>query len=318
MISTFPKIWHVGSLEVRDNLFTGGVEVTEKIDGSQIGFGLMSDGKLCIRSKGTIIYHDTYLRAPDSLFKGAVEYIISIKDKLHEQTSYYGEVVSTNKHNTLKYNAVPRNYIVLYGIQSKGFWCDDHDILTREVDKLGFDSVPLLYHGVISDLKQLDEFLNTESYYGGTKIEGMVIKNYNQVAVSAYSTMCFGKYVSEAFKEANHAGWAAKPSKIENFYASFTNKARWEKTLQHLRDDGKLTDTPKDIGLIIETTLSDFETEEAANLKEQLYTLYVRQVKQFVVKGLPEYYKAHLVSKSVVGGIVDEVNTSINAPSLTV
>ncbi len=300
MISTFPKIWHVGSPEVRDNLFTGGVEVTEKIDGSQLGWGLLSDGKLCIRSKGTVIYNGEYIRTPDSLFSAAVAYIISIKDKLHADTSYYGEVLSAKKHNTLSYGSVPRNNIVLYGICSKGYWCDDHDILQKEADKLDLDAVALIYRGVIKDIDQVKEFLNIVSYYAGTKIEGVVIKNYNQQAVSAYSSMCFGKYVSEAFKEANHAGWAAKPSKIEEFYASFTNKARWEKTLQHLRDDGKLTDSPKDIGLIIETTLRDFEEEEATALKEALYRVYIRQVKQYVVKGLPQYYKEKLLGTQTV------------------
>ncbi len=304
MISTYPKIFHLGAPEIRDNLFKGGVEVTEKIDGSQIGFGLLSDGKLCIRSKGTVIYNDNYLRQPDSLFKAAVEYIISIKDKLHAETSYYGEVVSTNKHNTLKYNSIPNNYVCIYGIQSKGYWVEDHDILTLESDKLGFSTVPLLYRGIITGKEQVDEFLQTESFYGGTKIEGVVIKNYGQTAISAYSSMCFGKYVSEAFKEANHAGWSQKPSSIEQFYASFTNKARWEKTLQHLRDDGKLSDSPKDIGLIIETTLNDFVTEEKEHLKEQLYGLYLRQVKQYVVKGLPEFYKARLAEKQVIAETV--------------
>ena len=300
MITGYPKIWALGSPEIRDNLFKGGVEVTEKIDGSQIGFGLMSDGKLLIRSKGAIIYKDEYVRTPDALFKAAVEYIISIKDKLHAETCYYGEVVSTNKHNTLKYNSIPNNYITIYGIQSKGYWVEDHDILTLEADKLGFSSVPLLYRGVILNKEQVEEFLKTESFYGGTKIEGVVIKNYGQPAVSAYSQMCFGKYVSEAFKEANHAGWSQKPSKIEDFYASFTNKARWEKTIQHLRDDGKLTDSPKDIGTIIKECLKDFETEEANSLKEQLYRIYIRQVKQYVVKGLPEFYKARLLEKQVI------------------
>lgn len=298
MISSFPKIFALGSPEVRDNLFKGGVEITEKIDGSQLGFGLLSDGKLCIRSKGTVIYNEGYVRAPDKLFKGAVDYIISIKEKLQPDTNYYGEVLSSHKHNTLTYGSVPRNFIVLYGIQSKSYWCDDHEILTNEADKLGLDSVPLLYSGIVADKKHLDEFLQQVSFYGGTKIEGVVVKNYNQLAISAYSSSCFGKYVSEHFKEANGANWSGKPSKIEDFYSSLTNKARWDKTIQHLRDDGRLTETPKDIGLVIETCIKDFETEQEMAVKEQLYKLYIRQIKQMVVKGLPEHYKSYLASKS--------------------
>lgn len=312
MIQGFPKIYHVGSPEVRDNLFKGGVEITEKIDGSQIGFGLLSTGALLIRSKGAIIYNDTYIREADKLFKAAVEYIISIKEKLQPETSYYGECISTNKHNTLTYRSVPRNHVVLYGIQSKGVWCDDHEILTKEADKLGFDSVPLVFSGVVVNQKQLDEYLKQESFYGGTKLEGVVVKNYVQLAVSAYSSACFGKYVSEAFKEQNGANWSNKPSKVDDFYTSFTNEARWVKGIQHMRDDGKITDSPKDIGPLIEAILSDFEVEQKQYVMEQLYRLYIRQVKQFVVKGFPEYYKKHLMGQQTFTEVTDgTVNTSV-------
>lgn len=301
MLNGYPKIWALGAPEVRDNLFKGGVEVTEKIDGSQVGFGLDGEGKLCIRSKGAFIYRDGYVRQPDSLFKAAVEYVVSIKDRLHPETAYYGEVLSSKHHNTLTYGSVPRNNVVLYGICSKGHWLDDHELLTKEADALGFDSVPLLYSGVITSKSQLDEMMETISHYGETKIEGVVIKNYNQLAVSAYSSNCFGKFVSERFKEANGATWSGKTSKIEDFYNGFTNKARWEKTIQHLREDGKLTDSPKDIGLVIETTLKDFETEQKESVKEQLWNVYIRGIKQHVVKGLPEWYKNELANKSIIG-----------------
>lgn len=299
MLNGYPKIWALGAPEVRDNLFKGHVEVTEKIDGSQIGFGLDDKGQLMVRSKGAFIYHNGYVRQPDSLFKAAVEYIVSIKDKLHPETAYYGEVLSSKHHNTLTYGSVPRNNVVLYGICSKGHWAEDHEVLTKTADSLGFDSVPLLFSGVITNKAQLDEMMETISHYGETKIEGVVIKNYNQLAVSAYSSCCFGKFVSERFKEANGVTWSGKTSKIEDFYNGFTNKARWEKTIQHLRDDGKLSDSPKDIGLVIETCIKDFETEQKESVKEQLWNVYIRDIKRKVTAGLPEFYKQSLANKSV-------------------
>ncbi len=298
MLNGYPKIWALGSPEVRDNLFRGGVEVTEKIDGSQIGFGLDDAGRLLIRSKGAFIYNSGYVREPDSLFKAAVDYIISIKDRLHPQTAYYGEVLSSKHHNTLTYGSVPRNNVVLYGICSQGHWADDHEVLRKTAETLGLDAVPLLFSGVITNKSQLDEMMESISYYGETKVEGVVIKNYNQLAVSAYSSACFGKFVSERFKEANSATWSGKTSKIEDFYRGFTNKARWEKTIQHLRDDGKLSDSPKDIGLVIETVLSDFETEQKESVKEQLYRVYIREIKRHVTAGLPEWYKNELAAGS--------------------
>jgi hypothetical protein len=314
-MNAFPKIWSISSPEVRDSLLLGGVEVTEKIDGSACGFGLDETSKLLFRSKGSIIYHDGYVRQPDKLFKAAVEYVISIKDKLHPETAYYGEVLSSPHHNTLTYGSTPRNNIVIYGICSKGHWVDDHEILTKEADTLGFDSVPLIYSGVITHKGQLDNMMKQVSRYGNTTIEGVVIKNYNQLAVSAYSSACFGKLVSDQFKEANSATWNAKTSKVEDFYANFTNKARWEKSIQHLRDDGKLTDTSKDIGLVITSVLEDFETEQKETVKEQLYNVYIRTIKQFVTKGLPEYYKAELAKKTVFSG---EQTAEITVPSVDI
>ena len=294
-LSAYPKIWSITAPEVRDNLFNGGVEITEKIDGSAIGFGLDETGILHIRSKGSIIYsNNNFIRQPDKLFKAAVEYIISIKDKLHAETTYYGEVLSSKRHNNITYGSVPRNNIVLYGIQTRNVWADDHEILTKEADALGLDSVPLVYSRVVCDKKQLFDMLNQISYYGEAKIEGVVIKNFNQVANSPFSTACFGKLVSDEYKESSKSVKSGKLSTTEEFYKGLTNSNRWDKAIQHLRDDGKLTDSSKDIGVLIEEIVSDFETEQKETVKEQLYYLNIKNIRRYVVEGFPQYYKEKL------------------------
>lgn len=55
--SAFPKILHIGDKQILD-LFEGEVEITEKIDGSQLGFGKTPEGELIIRSKGREISLD--------------------------------------------------------------------------------------------------------------------------------------------------------------------------------------------------------------------------------------------------------------------
>ena len=72
----YPKIYALGSVEVAD-ILKEPVEVTEKVYGSQIGFGVI-DGELIIRSKGSLIVP----QQPNGLFKNATAYIISIKDRL--------------------------------------------------------------------------------------------------------------------------------------------------------------------------------------------------------------------------------------------
>lgn len=46
--SAFPKILHLGDKAIRD-IFDEEVEITEKVDGSQFGFGIV-EGELIIRS----------------------------------------------------------------------------------------------------------------------------------------------------------------------------------------------------------------------------------------------------------------------------
>ena len=67
--AAFPKILHVGDKQISD-LFDGEVEITEKLDGSQFGFGRV-DGELVIRSKG----REIDLEAFDKMFGEGVAYV---------------------------------------------------------------------------------------------------------------------------------------------------------------------------------------------------------------------------------------------------
>jgi len=75
-VSSFPKIFALGTRYVKD-LFSEEVEVTEKLDGSQFGFGRV-EGKLRVRSRGK----EMLLDAPDKLFEEGVRYVQSIRDWL--------------------------------------------------------------------------------------------------------------------------------------------------------------------------------------------------------------------------------------------
>lgn len=160
MMPAFPKIYHIGSPEIKDTLFSGPVEVTEKIDGSQVGFGRDAEGRLMIRSKGAPIFqNDSYVRQPDKLFKAACDYIVGTAQyRINPGEYWYGEVICEPKHNTLTYGRVPRNNVLVYGVMANGsVICDDHSVLTLAADRLGFDTVPVIFTGAIEDIKSLDE-----------------------------------------------------------------------------------------------------------------------------------------------------------------
>lgn len=310
MIPPFAKIYTIGTPEVA-NLFDGYVEITEKLDGSQLGWGRTGLGVFVIRSKGTIIYQNgAFCRPVDKLFKAAVDYLLSIEDKVLPDTYFYGEALSTHKHNTLTYGSVPRNNIVLYAAKTELGWLDDHEILQKVADSMGLDAVALLFAGEVKSFDGLKEFLNRDSYYGGTKIEGFVVKNFIQESCG-YSKECFGKYVSESFKEHNGAAWKKqkKDSSLQGFLDSFKSEVRWNKALTHMKEDGQYTGTLKDIGAIIGRVHDDILKEDEGMIKEKLYSLFIRPIKGASVRGLPEWFK-DVLAKEVFADVAVASSTS--------
>ena len=129
MIKAFPKIFTLGDRWTQ-GIYDGDVEVTEKVDGSQFAFGKV-DGKLFMRSKGKEIIIDN----PEKMFSKAVDYVLSIEDRLLENTVYYCEYLQKPKHNTLAYSRVPKNDLMLFGVYTidgatnTWFFIHDYDTL---------------------------------------------------------------------------------------------------------------------------------------------------------------------------------------------
>ena len=137
--TAFPKILHLGRKQVKD-IFDGEVEITEKVDGSQLGFGKIN-GELFVRSKGK----EQDLDNPDKMFEGAVEFVKTIADKLPDNITLYGEWLSKPKHNILAYDRTPKNGIALFGVYNPE--TQEHagmDTISEWAERLGVDTVPLL------------------------------------------------------------------------------------------------------------------------------------------------------------------------------
>ena len=84
-----------------------------------------------------------------------------------------------------------------------------------------------------------------------------------------------GKWVRDEFKEIHRGAWkGANPSKndiLEAFVKVYQNTNRWEKSIQHLRDAGKLEGAPQDIGNIMQEFQKDLLEECGAEIKEKLF-----------------------------------------------
>jgi len=304
MIQAFPKIFAVGTKPVKD-IFDGYIEVTEKLDGSQFCFG-KRNGKLYMRSKGRVFDKEN----ADNMFGLGAEYVHRIKDRVPDDTQFYCEYMSKPKHNTLKYNTIPRNHLMLFGSSDySGNFCNGHHVLATWAEHLDIDVVPLVYSGFwktqsayqdISNL--LLSWLDRESYLGGPKIEGVVIKNYDKSLLfgDVYFPIMSAKYVSEEFKEVHGATWSKDHTSkggLEGLKEQYCSEARWIKAIFKMRDDSLLQDAPQDIGPLIKLIKDDIIDEEKDNIKDALWVIFQREILGAATRGFPEWYKERLVKE---------------------
>lgn len=298
---SYPKIYALGHRDAR-NIFVGAYQIEEKIDGSQISFGVFN-GELRIKGKNAQIN----LENPEKMFGLAVEVIKSLQDKLTEGYVYRGEYLRERKHNVITYARVPNNHIILFdvsdGLQSFGE-CAHRQ---AEATRLGFEVVPTFLSTVnmegVSPItkEELDKLMDKESILGGSKVEGYVFKNYAQ-RNEGMPTFC--KYVSEAFKEAHKLDWKKENPAGKDILvlltSAFRTNARWEKAIQHLRDEGKLEGSPKDIGILMKEVQRDTKEECADLIKDHLFQWAWPHIQRGIVGGLPEWYNDK-ISENVIG-----------------
>jgi hypothetical protein len=173
-----------------------------------------------------------------------------------------------------------------------------YDEKAAEASRLNLEVVPLIFAGKVTTPSTLHELLERVSVLGGQKIEGFVVKNYKRFGVDKKALM--GKYVSEAFKEIHGGEWkAANPSSQDIIFSlgeKYTTPARWNKSVQHLKERGELTNSPKDIGLLMKEVNVDVLAECKEEIKEALFNYAWPKIARRLTAGLPEWYKKELMA----------------------
>jgi hypothetical protein len=286
---SYTKVLALGHRFIQDILF-GETIAEEKVDGSQISFGVL-DGILRVRSRG----QEVILDAP-GMFDVAVEQIQEIQHLLRPGYIYRGEYLRKPKHNVLAYDRVPKNNIVIFDIEDEDFNPLPYDQKLWVAAEIGFETVPLLTINV-KDKNEILSLLDTDSFLGGTKIEGVVIKNYGKLVEG--SKYMVGKYVSEKFKEkmTDKVKMEKQNDDIVSFIVkSLKTDARYHKAIQHLRESGNLLGEPKDIGSLLKELHQDIDTEETEFIKDTLFKHYIKRIKGGVCAGFPEWYKKQLLN----------------------
>lgn len=295
-INNFPKIFTVTSRYLK-NLLKGKVEITEKVDGSQFCFGVNKKGEVVMRSKGKELFYEDHAK----MFELAVKWVKANQKKilaLGKNRTYYCEFLNKPKHNVLTYSRPPENNIILFGVMIEDDFISDHKTLSSVGASLGLETVPLLYHGLVKDIAGLTKYLDKVSVLGKEKIEGIVVKNYNEVCVLGSRIVpAFGKLVRDEFKERHlkdkgDGRWGN--NKLMLFIESFKSEARWQKAVQHLRDNDQLVDEPKDIGILLKELERDLLEEETENIKQRLFKLFKDRIVRKAKAGFPEWYKKSL------------------------
>lgn len=292
---SYPKLYAIGHRALAE-LLLDDVIVEEKLDGSQFSFGAFN-GEIKVRSKGVQMHVD----APEKMFTKAVETVRNLyhASKLVDGWTYRCEYLAKPKHNTLAYDRAPKGYLAIFDINTAEETYLSYGEKAAEAERLGLDVVPLIYRGRITDIQQFRAMLDRVSFLGGPKVEGVVVKNYNRFGPDKKALL--GKFVSEAFKEIHQGEWrAANPTKADIVTAlvqTHRTPARWAKAVQHLRERGVLTDSPKDIGALIKEAQSDVEAECKQDILDALWKYAWPQIARGVIGGLPEWYKEDLLKR---------------------
>ena len=295
-VPSYPKIMSFGGSLVGHAL-DGEVVVQEKVDGSQFGFGINEDGELVFRSKG-----QANLTAPDGLFAAAVRHITeqyarwTDTEKMRD-CYFYGEVVSRPKHNVLCYDRCPSGNVVLFDGIEGGSWLTRAE-LEVAADILAVDVVPERFRGEATP-EVIRELLATPSFLGGVIQEGVVVKNYGQsITINGFPQPLFVKLVRAEFKEAHSKEWGEPKvgkSAAEEVAAAFCTEARWLKAAQHLREDGRLLNEPRDIPTLMGEVQRDLVEECEADIKDALWRIFRKDILRAATRRLPEWWKGRLV-----------------------
>lgn len=296
---SYPKVYNVGHPQVSD-ILKDYVVIQEKVDGSQFSFGT-HDGKLMMRSKG----RQFSFGEEDNLFKIAAAQAKELYDKglLSEGFTYRCEYLAKPKHNTICYDSIPMGNLSLFDVEIHESTFLGKDIVRSEADRLCIGVVPTLFEGDGPDVNMdmITGMLNETSFLGGSKIEGVVIKNYSRFTRDGKVMMA--KHVSEAFKEVHRTDWKDRHPKKKDIYDllvyEYRTPARWSKAVQHMLEDGRLTNSPRDIGELIKEVQRDIKEECADEIKKKLFSAAWKTVGRGVVRGLPEWYKEQLLKNQL-------------------
>ena len=289
---SYQKILHLGDPHL-EALLHGPIVIQEKVDGSQFRW-LKVDGELRFGS-----HHVNFgpEHPPDKLFRAAVEHLEVNKDYISEGVVFFAEVLDKPKHNTIVYEHIPTNHIMLFDAYDldRQCWCDVR-LLHSFTRFLGIDPPNVLSEGdgETYTLDTIEKILATQSYLGGAVIEGVVVKNYTQPSADRFHQIgfCAGKMVRASFREENKQNWQGAGSIVDQIVGRYHTEARFEKAYVHARDAGELEYSMRDMVPLIGWMDVDIEEEVKGAAMEMFWADARRDIEKRLKSGMAEWLKA--------------------------
>jgi hypothetical protein len=307
LIPNYGKIIPLDKGKYTQGLFDGEVVVQEKVDGSQVSFAMECvsaerhiGGKRTyapvVRSKNQIVQDG------NKMFQMVLDWVRDKAPRLNPNFIYRGEAVTSLKHNTLTYARVPNGGVMLFDIYDReGDRMLDPSELRIEAVRLGLEQVRTFAWRKGVTIEDVRSFIGSQSKLGGTFIEGVVIKAYDKPDPQSFAqtTDAQGflkvKLVCEDFKEVHHKDWKGRNPNGKDFVSNlvevYGTPQRFDKAIQRMREEGKLTETPKDIGELIGRVVDDIKEECADEIAAALFKHFGKKVLSGIGKKVPNYYK---------------------------
>ena len=304
VFSKYLEIPHIGEVLEDDITYGRNFVMEEKIDGSNFRFGISKSRGIMVGSKNMDM-----TEAPAKMFKLAIDWVYqeSTQKRLNEALEalmvedviFYGEYLSSPHHNTIKYDKVPINNIILFDMTIDGVY-QTYNVLQHYAQYLGLSVVPILQTKdsmfAVNELAQVVN--NTKSVLGDTLIEGVVVKSYDsRMHIRKHDYPFMIKYVRDEFKEMNQKNWKeqkANENPVQHILKAINKEKVWEKAIQHAKDDGKLEGRMQDMRVLIGYLNTDIENQWKEAIKEELWVLFKEEISSQMVKGLPVWYKKSL------------------------
>lgn len=292
----------------QESILDGEVVLEEKTDGSQFRISITSDG-FEFGSKRV----EFNQRGVDSNFRLGVNTFTENNKNFDDDNRigadvkavhFFGEYFKSEKQNTIKYDRMPKNHIMLFDVAIEYYnkpmhWCnnDQVDIWANDLE---IEAVPVLGTGTFT-MEQVKELAEQESVLGGSKREGVIIKarnrQYNTTLASlAEHPWMIAKYVRPEFQEDNRAEHPGNKGKLQELCEAYNNPNIWKKSVARLRDESQLEGSMKDLAKIIPDVMKDVESEWKETIMNDLWKIYGKDIIKHSVKGVPQWYQEQLIT----------------------